>query len=320
MLESLEMRLTIIALIMGVITNVNASSIYSAEEIVGQYYSHIEIGEVKAKFSSLESHYTVSGVYVIGEISFGTVSGREVFDWLADGRYNPATKATEEKFDLFSPTNHALIASFTSKMVCSRDPWLDATAAPCQSVTRIPSGRPPGAFPSDLSNVVNEVPFSSILSKTQRSELDRQYRLFSVTNQKYEHGNSPSVQFVTTAPIILSPSPNAYMVYKKSKFVIKPGDKLNGIEILVHFMPMDTKPGQLQEIFPWQKPTDILAQGVDIPDGIFNKRYGQWKMRARIAAPTVGAWTREVRFQYVMKSPALTPPSKRSTERQGPSK
>jgi hypothetical protein len=314
------MRWRIVALVMAVIANVNASSAHSAEEIVGQYYSHIEIGEVKAKFSSVQSHYTVSGVYVIGEISFGTVSGRQVFDWLAEGRYNPPTKATEEKFDLLSPTNHAVIASFTSTMVCSRDPWLDATAAPCQSLNRIPSGSPPGAFPSDLSNVVNGVPFSSVLSKTQRAELNRQYRVFSVTNQKYKHGNSPSVQFVTTAPIIVSPSPNAYMVYGKSKFVIKPGDKLNGTKILVHFMPMDTKPGQLQEIFSWQKPTDILAQGLDIPEEIFNKRYGQWKMRARIDAPTVGAWTPEVRFQYVMKSPALTPPSKRSTERQGPSK
>ncbi len=313
------MRWAIIALVMAVIANVNASSAHSAEAIVGQYYSHFEIGEVKAKFSSVESHYTVSGVYVTGEISFGTVSGRQVFDWRADGRYTPASKATEEKFDLFSPTNHALQASFTSKFVCSRDPWLDATAAPCQPVTRTQSGSPPGAFPSDLSNV-NGVPFSSILSKTQRAELNRQYRLFNATNQKYEHGNSPSAQFVTTAPVIVSPSHSAYMVFGKSKFVIKPGDKLNGTQILVHFMPMDMKPGQLQEIFPWQKPTDILAQGLDIPDEIFNKRYGQWKMRARIAAPTVGAWTREVPFQYVMKSPALTSPSKSSTERQAPSK
>ena len=304
---------------MAVIANVNVSAAHSAEEIVGQYYSHFEIGEVKAKFSSVEAQYTVSGVYVTGEISFGTVSGRHVFDWLAQGRYNPATKATEEKFDFFSPTNHSPLASFTSTMVCSRDPWLSATAAPCQSVNRTQTGSAPGAFPSDLSKLVNEVPFSSILSKTQRAELNRQYRIFNATNQKYEAGNNQSVQ-KSTAPIIMSPAPNGYMVYKKSKFVIKPGDKLNGTEILVHFMPMDTKPGQLQEIFPWRKPTDVLAEGLDIPDEIFTTRYGQWKMRARIEAPTVGAWTREVRFQYVMKSPALTPPSKRSTERQGPSK
>jgi hypothetical protein len=305
---------TIIALIMAVIAT---SSAHSAEEILGQYDSHMEIGEVKAKFSSVDSQYTISGVYVVAEISrFGTSS--EVFDWKAEGRYNPATKATQEKFNLYPGNQETLIASFTSKMVCSRDPWLDATAAPCQSVTRTPSGRPPGAFPSDLSNV-NGVPFSSVLSKTQRAELNRQYRVFNATNQKYGHGNSPSAQFVTTAPIIVSPSPSAYMVYKKSKFVIKAGDKLNGTEILVHFMP-DKKPGELQEIFSWSKPTDILAQGLDIPDEIFQKRYGQWKMRARIEAPTVGAWTREVQFQYVMKSPALTPPSKRSTERQAPSK
>lgn len=64
-------------------------------------------------------------------------------------------------------------------------------------------------------------------------------------------------------------------------------------------------------------PSNILAQGADIPHVIFGTRAGAWKMRARINAPVEGDFSPEVRFQYVMQSPALTPPSKRAIERQG---
>jgi hypothetical protein len=110
------------------------------------------------------------------------------------------------------------------------------------------------------------------------------------------------------------------MVFGKSKFVIKPGSKLNGTEILVHFTPLNTKPGELEETFAWSWPTNVLAQGADIPNDVFGKRAGRWKMRARISAPVQGEWSPDVRFRYVMQSPVFTPPSKGSIERQGPGK
>ena len=309
-----------ISLLIGAIIIFNVSSVHSAEEVVGQYFSHIEIGDVKPKFSSSESHYTISGVYVFGHVlSSGTVTDRQVFDWRAEGKHNPSTNATEEKFDLFSKTDRALVASFTSKMVCSKDPWRDPSAAPCQFVETRPSGSPPGAFPSDLAKVVTGVPFSSILSASQRAELNRQHRIFTASHQQLKPGEPPSQQrYETTAPTIVSPAPNAYMVYRKSQFIIKPGSKLNGTEILVHFTPLDTKPGQLEETFPWRMSSNILAKGADIPHAIFGTRAGRWKMRARITAPVEGDWSPEVRFRYVMQSPVVAPPSKGSIERQSP--
>jgi hypothetical protein len=313
-------RPVFVALFLGILIMYNNSLAYSAEEIIGQYFSHIEIGDVKAKFSSSISRYTVSGVYVFGHLfSSGTVSDRQIFDWLAEGTYNPGNNATGEKFDLFSRAGRALVASFTSTMTCSKDPWLDGSAAPCQFVQTKHTGTPPGAFPDDLK--VNLVPFSSILSATQRAELNRQHKIFLASNQKYKPGDPESLQrFESTAPMIVAPAPNAYMVFGKSKFVIKPGLKLNGTEILVHFIPLDTKPGYLEETFPWRWPTDVLAQGADIPNGVFGKRAGLWKMRARISAPAQGEWSPEVRFRYVLQSPVFTPPSKGSIERQGPGK
>jgi hypothetical protein len=315
-------RSVFVAVFLGILIMCNNSLAYSAEEVVGQYFSHIEIGDVKAKFSSSISRYTVSGVYVFGHIlSSGTVTDRQVFDWLAEGTHSPGNNGTGEKFDLFSRAGRALVASFTSKMTCSKDPWLDGSAAPCQFVETKHSGSPPGAFPSDLSNVVNGVPFSSILSATQRAELNRQHRIFLASNQKYKPGDPQSPQrFETTAPTIVAPAPNAYMVLGKSKFVIKPGSKLNGTEILVHFIPLDTKPGELEETFARSWPTNVLAQGADIPKDVFGKRAGLWKMRARISAPVQGAWSPDVRFRYVLQSPVFTPPSKGSIERQGPGK
>lgn len=126
---------------------------------------------MKPKFTTSEARYTVGGVYVFGSVSSsGKILTRQVFDWLAEGRYDVSTNAADEKLDMFSTQARKLVASFTSKMVCNSDPWRNAAAAPCQFVQTQPTGNPPGAFPSDLVIATKGIPFSADLSKTQRTE------------------------------------------------------------------------------------------------------------------------------------------------------
>jgi hypothetical protein len=107
------------------------------------------------------------------------------------------------------------------------------------------------------------------------------------------------------------------MVYRKSKFIIEPAPNFTGTEILVEFTPPDTPAGQPPEKFLWQMSTSSLSQGADIPYVIFGTREGIWAMRARINVPTPGAFSREVRFQYLLQSPFVTLPSEGAVERPG---
>ena len=104
------------------------------------------------------------------------------------------------------------------------------------------------------------------------------------------------------------------MVYNKSQFIIEPAPDFPGDQILVEFRRLDTPAAKR---IPWRVPTTVLSQGVLIPFAIFGAQPGPWAMRARIDAPKPGAFSREVRFDYLMQSPFVTPPSKPLVKRQG---
>ena len=215
----------LIALFVGAMIDFHISFVHPGEgEVTGQYSSHMEFGEVTATFSASQSLYDVSGVYVVSHSA--PTNTQIIFDWSAKGQYNERTKATNETFDLYNRSTRTKAASFTSTMLCNRDPWREATAAPCQAVVTTSTGSPaPGAFPSDLPASAMSIPFSARLSKTQRAELNRQHKIFMAGHDK--PGDPPIVHMTeSTAPTIVSPTANGYVVYKKSKFVIKPRAKI----------------------------------------------------------------------------------------------
>ena len=77
-------------------------------EIVGQHFFNFGIRSVRGVFSGSERRYEITGIYATGHDSNYEPpydpSKRSVhasFDWVADGRYNPGTKAIYEKLDFF---------------------------------------------------------------------------------------------------------------------------------------------------------------------------------------------------------------------------
>ena len=96
--------------------------VHSADtEVVGQYFFQFGIREVKGDFSAAERQYKIRGVYATGQdFNYGgtfDLSKHKVlesFDWFAAGRFNPATKATNEKLDLFDTKYRKFAGSFTS--------------------------------------------------------------------------------------------------------------------------------------------------------------------------------------------------------------
>lgn len=312
----------LILLIVGQLLATDVWNVHSAEEVVGQYFFQFGIGEVTGEFSKAERRYTISGRYAVGhdfntEPPFNPAKRKleASFDWVAEGRYNPATNATSEKLDLFNTNTRASAGSLTSTMVCDRDPWLEASVGPCQFVVTTASGSPPGTFVLDISPVAPSVPFSSALTTTERWRLNRQYDIFLAARQKLEPLLTPTYE--STAPSIVAPAQNGYMIHRKSKFIIQPAPNFSGTKILVEFTPPDAPAGQAPEKVVWQMSTSVLSLGADIPYAIFGTREGTWAMRARINVPTPGAFTREVRFQYLMQSPFVNLPSERSVELPG---
>jgi hypothetical protein len=286
-----------------------------AGEVVGQYFFNFGIRTVTGDFSSSGRLYKISGVYATGtdfnyeppfDPSKRTV--RESFDWVAEGRYSQATKAINEKLDFFNRTTRQSAGSFTSTMQCDQDPWLEAPG-PCQFIVTTPTGSPPGTFVGDMAMVVPSAPFSSALTTGERAELNLQFHIFLSVRQKVGPESLTTVE--STAPIIVAPHHNGYMVYKKSEFVIEPAPNFPGDEILVEFRRLDT-PGAPRK--PWRVPATTLSSGVLIPFQIFGAQPGPYAMRARIDAPQPGDFSREIRFEYLMESPFLTTPSKGPVE------
>ena len=122
-------------------------------------------------------------------------------------------------------------------MHCDEDPWLE-TPGPCQFIVTTPTGSPPGTFVGDMSTVVPSAPFSSALTTGERAELNRQYDIFLAVRQKV--GSASLNMYESTAPMIVAPHHNGYMVYKKSEFVIEPVPNFPGDQILVEFRRLDT--------------------------------------------------------------------------------
>lgn len=316
-----------IALAIGGVIAFDISQVHPAGEVVGQRFFQFGINDIKGTFSNTESRYIITGVYAVGEdlnysepFDPNKKKVLDFFEWKAEGKYNLATKVTEEKFDLFSTSLRSLAGSFTSNMVCVRDPWREeAPGGPCQFVDTKASGKPPPVFVSDLSTTAQGVPFSSVLTPSERVKLNQQYQIFLARSQQREPGAPPGTveRYLQTAPTIVTPTINGYMVYKKSKFTIRPAQNFNGSQILVQFTRLNAPAGQLNETFAWTMQTAILAQGADIPNEIFGTRTGPWKVRARIDAPKAGDFSAEVPFQYVMQSPAVTTKPKGSFDLQG---
>jgi hypothetical protein len=312
----------LILLSVGALLVAGVWNLHSAEEIVGQYFFQFGIGEVNGDFSKPERRYTIKGRYAFGH-DFNTKppfdpAKRKLdasFDWVAEGRYNPVTNATSEKLDLFNTNTRASAGSLNSTMVCNRDPWLEPSVGPCQFVVTTPSGSPAGTFVLDISPVAPSLPFSSALTTTERWRLNRQFDIFLAARPKFEALLTPTHE--STAPSIVAPAQNGYMVYRKSKFIIQPAPNFSGTGILVEFTPPDTPAGQPPEKIYWPMSTNALSQGADIPYNIFGTREGTWTMRARTNVPVPGAFTREVRFQYLLQNPFVNLPSEAPVERQG---
>jgi hypothetical protein len=282
-----------------------------AGEVTGQFFFNFGIRTVAGDFSSSERLYKISGVYATGtdfnfEPPFDPSKRKiqESFDWVAEGRYKPATKAIYEKLEFFNVTTRQSAGSLTSKMQCDQDPWLEAPG-PCQFIVTTPTGSPPGTFVGEMTRVVPSAPFSSALTTGERAALNRQFDIFLSVRQKI--GPASLITVESTAPIIVRPQQNGYMLYKKSEFVIEPVPSFPGDQILVEFRRLDT-PGAQRK--PWLLPATVLSSGVLIPHVIFGTQPGPYAMRARIDAPEPGDFSREVRFEYLMESPFLTTPSK----------
>src|SRR5262249_50439389 len=147
--------------------------------------------------------------------------------------------------------------SFTSTMMCNQDPWLEPySSGRCQKTNPKPSANPTpaGSFDSDLASTAQDIPFSAALTTTERFRLNQQFMIFLATRQKIGPGSLP--MDVSTAPIIVSPAQNGYMVWRKSEFIIQPNPKFSGDMMLVEFRWVKTG---VKEV--WQQPTAILSQG-----------------------------------------------------------
>ena len=279
--------------------------------VTGQYFFNFGIRTVAGDCSSTERIYKITGIYATGsdfnEEPPVDPSKRQIqasFDWIAEGRYKPAIKAIHEKLEFFSKTTRQSAGFFTSTMQCDQDPWLEAPG-PCQFVVTTPTGSPPGTFVGDMNMVVPSAPFSSALTIGERAELNRQFDIFLSVRQRI--GPASLTTSVSSAPIIVRPQQNGYMLYKKSEFVIEPAPHFPGDQILVEFRRLDT-PGAQRK--PWLLPATLLGSGVVIPFQIFGAQPGPYAMRARIDAPEPGDFSREVRFEYLLEAPFLTTPSR----------
>ena len=309
----------VMAFFLDTIISANLFVVYSADpEVVGQHFFQFGIVKVSGDFSTLVRRYKITGMYAVGEDSNsgGTFDPNKHqvlmrFDWFADGQFNPATKATDEKLVLFKKDDGTAAGSFTSTMTCNQDPWLESySSGRCQKVDKKQSGNPPGTFGPDLtSTAAPDIPFSAALTTTERFRLNQQFMIFLATRQKIGPGSLPTD--VSTAPIIVSPVQNGYIVWKKSQFIIQPNPKFTGDTMLVEFRWLNTG---VKEV--WPQPTVILTQGAPIPEAVLGPRPGRMAMRARIDLPKPGAFSREVQFEFLMQSPAVTPPSKTPIELQ----
>ena len=308
----------VMAFFLDTVISANIFPGYSADtEVVGQYFFRFGITEVKGNFSALERRYKILGVYAFGQDSNsgGTfdLNKRQVqesFEWEADGRFNPATKATYEQLNLYSKKR---TGSVTSTMVCNEDPWLELySSGRCQKPVMKQSGNPPETFVSDLSSTAApDIPFSAALTTTERFRLNQQFNAFLAARQKIGPGSLPTEE--STAPMIVYPVQNGYMVYKKSEFIIQPNPKFTGDQILVEFKRVGT--GKLELWGPLA--TTLFNKGVLIPYNIFGTQTGLYEMRARIDSPKPGAFSRKVQFEYLMQSPKiLFPPSNTPPELQ----
>lgn len=171
------------------------------------------------------------------------------FDWKAEGRFNLATKAAYEQMDLSEKTT--VVGSFTSTMTCNDDPWLELySSGRCQITNRQSSGKPP-PFDSDLATTAPDIPFSAALTITERFLLNQRFNAFLSSRQKIKPGSLQMDE--STAPMIVHPVQNGYMVYKKSEFIIHPNPKFPGDKILVEFRPIDT--GKIEV---WELPTTLF--------------------------------------------------------------
>ena len=295
--------------------------VHSADtEVVGQHFFQFGISEVKGDFSAVERRYKIKGVYAIGQDfnSGGTFDiskhkVQESFDWFAEGRFNPATKTTDEKLAVFSTTNGTAAGSLTSTMMCNQDPWLEPySSGRCQKVDTKQSVNPtpPASLHPDLkSTAAPDIPFSAALTTTERFRLNQQFMIFLAARQKIGPGSPPTD--LSTAPMIISPVQNGYMVRRKSEFIIQPNPKFTGDSMLVEFRWIKTGAKEV-----WPQPTAVLSQGAPVPETVFGARPGPMTIRARIDLPKPGAFSREVRFEYFMQSPLLTTPSKTPIELQ----
>jgi hypothetical protein len=323
----------VMAFFLDTVISANIFVAYSADaEVVGQHFFQFGIREVKGVFSGTERRYTIRGVYNIGEDfnSGGTfdASKRKVltfFDWEAEGRFNPASKATYEKLVLTNKTEYARAGWFTSTMKCNEDPWLEPySSGLCQAVVIEPSDKPnpipPRLFFLDLTSMADptnppaapDIPFSAALTAMERFRLNQQFNAFLASRQKIGPGSLPMDE--STAPMIVYPAQNGYMVYKKSEFVIQPNPKFPADQIYVEFTQLATGV-KLQPA--WVLPTTLFTKGVPIPYQLFGTQTGRYEMRARIDSPKPGAFSRKVQFEYLMQSPKiLFPPSNTPPELQ----
>src|ERR1041384_4823239 len=97
--------------------------------------------------------------------------------------------------------------------------WSFTTAVAVNLTNRQPSGKPP-PFDSDLATTAPDIPFSAALTVMERFRLNQQFNAFRAPRQKIKPGSLQMDE--STAPVIVHPAQNGYMVYRKSEFIIQP--------------------------------------------------------------------------------------------------
>jgi hypothetical protein len=278
------------------------------------------VAAIKGDFAVERSHYVSSGscaqMWVnynpdSGESKFaGTSDSRVVFQvaWSAEGGYNPTTKETWETITLPPPRIDERVAPgrpygvFSSKMVCAMDPWLQARATDCASISVNVSGNL-----GDAEKVLREMkhPFTVPTKPAQQQALnaahDRFEQLHVAMLPKATASAAEAVRTITL-PEILEPRPgSAYPPQTPLKIrVAAPRD----IKVQTYLLEIEAR----QANGSWQVQTTEVVRATDA-EGPFGytgwgwhrpgtgpqmtASLGSYRVRARATTPVAGeagAW------------------------------
>ncbi|HEY7531478.1 MAG TPA: hypothetical protein VH681_01695, partial [Nitrospiraceae bacterium] len=115
---------------------------------------------------------------------------------------------------------------------------------------------------------------------------------------------------LSTAPTIVSPTANGYLVKGRGAFKITPSQYLTGTHAQIQLRWLNP-PANLQgkgvDFYNYEVPMNLLSgpSGIAAPENYLAQ--GTWEIRVRINQPKVGDWSLPVRFEYYLQNPTAAP-------------